>query len=170
MIRTYGNSGVNKETYIDNSAQVIGQVSIGKDSSVWPCAVIRADIEQIKIGSGTNIQDNVTIHASRDFPVNIGNNVSIGHNAVLHGCIIKDNCLIGMGSIIMNGVLIKNNCMIAAGAVVTEKKIIPENSLVVGVPGKIVRELTDEEIKGIKENSREYIKLMKNLNQHTQNQ
>lgn len=147
--------------YVDRSAIIYGKVKIGKNSSVWPHAVLRGDVNSITIGKNSNVQDNATIHVNKEHAVRIGNNVSIGHNAIVHGCQIKDNCLIGMGAIIMNGAVIGENSLIAAGALVTEGKLIPKNSLVKGFPGKVFRKLNEEEKKTIIENAREYVTLAK---------
>ncbi len=131
--------------FIAPSADVIGRVELGKDVSVWFGAVLRGDIEPITIGPGSNVQDNSVLHTDEGFPLTVGRNVVVGHSVILHGCAIGDNVLIGMGATIMNGVTIGDNCVIGAGALIPEGKQIPANSLVVGMPGKIIRTLTDEE-------------------------
>ena len=148
-------------TYIDSNAVIYGKVKLGKNSSIWPQAVVRGDLNSISIGKNSNVQDNVTIHVNKENPVKIGEGVSLGHNAIIHGCTVKDNCLIGMGAIILNGAVIGENCIIGAGALVTEGKIIPKNSLVLGIPAKVIRELTKKEKKGITENAQEYVNLAK---------
>ncbi|HJJ56031.1 MAG TPA: gamma carbonic anhydrase family protein [Methanocorpusculum sp.] len=152
-------------TFIAPTATVIGDVTIGTDSTVLFGAVIRADMASITIGNRTNIQDNAVIHESKTYPTKIGNNVSIGHGAIIHGCTIEDNCLIGMGSIILNGAVISNGSLIAAGALVSEHKIIPPNSLVMGIPGKVIRELTPDEIAQNINNADTYV----NVNRRYQN-
>lgn len=122
-------------------------------------AVLRADMDRIVIGEGSNIQDNVTVHTDFGIPMILGKNVSVGHNAVLHGCTVEDNCLIGMGAIVLNRAVIGEGSLIAAGTVVLEGTVIPPNSLVAGVPGKVRRELTDEEREGIIQNAANYVTL-----------
>lgn len=129
--------------YIDPSAQLIGDVHLGPQSSLWPNAVVRGDVNHIRIAARTNIQDNATLHGMRHLhPVIIGSGVSIGHNAVVHGCTIEDDVLIGIGAIILNGAHIGRNTIIAAGALIPEHTTIPPNSVVTGLPGKIRRTLT----------------------------
>jgi carbonic anhydrase/acetyltransferase-like protein (isoleucine patch superfamily) len=136
-------------------AKVIGDVKIAQNSSIWFNAVVRGDIGSIIIGSSSNVQDNCVIHS----PAEIGDYVSIGHAAVVHGCHIHDNCLIGMNSTILDGAKIGKNSIVGAGAVVTEGKEFPDGSLILGVPAKAVRELTPEEIKAIKDNALSYVEL-----------
>lgn len=152
---------IHSDTFIADNATIIGDVRIGKGSSIWYGAVLRGDIESITIGEFTNVQDNSVIHTETSTPTKIGNYTVIGHNAIVHGCTIGNNCLIGMGAIILNRAVIGDNCIIGAGALVSEGKTIPPNSLVLGVPGKVIREVTDEEIEGIKNNALRYNKLCK---------
>ncbi|MCQ6254222.1 gamma carbonic anhydrase family protein [Methanocaldococcus sp.] len=154
---------ISKTAKIAKTAVIVGDVTIGEYSSVWYNAVIRGDLEKIIIGNYSNIQDCCVIHCSKGFPVRIEDYVSIGHGAVVHGCIIEDNVLVGMNATILNGAKIGENCIIGANALVTQNKEIPPNSLVLGVPGRVVRTLTDEEIKSIKENALRYVELSKNL-------
>jgi carbonic anhydrase/acetyltransferase-like protein (isoleucine patch superfamily) len=140
-------------------AHTIGKVFIGANSSVWYNAVIRGDIETITIGNFSNIQDNCVLHSSHGFPLELGNYVSVGHAAVLHGCKVEDNCVIGMNSTVLNGSHIKKNSIVAAGSVVTEGKIFPEGSLIMGVPARAVREIKKEEFQKIKDNALRYSKL-----------
>lgn len=128
------------------TAVVVGDATLGEHVGIWYGAVVRADAERIEIGDRTNIQDGCALHADPGFPLVIGSGVSVGHNAVLHGCTIGDDVLIGMGSIVMNGAVVGDGSLIAAGAVVVEGAVIPPGSLVAGVPGKVRRELTDEQI------------------------
>lgn len=137
-----------ERVYVDPAAVVVGQVSIGDDSSVWPTAVIRGDVNVIAIGARTSVQDGCVLHVTHDGPYNpggyalsIGDDVTIGHRAILHGCTIGDNTLVGMGAIVMNGSTVGSNCVIGAGALIGEGKTIPDNSLVVGMPGKVIRTL-----------------------------
>ncbi len=146
------------EVFIEESAQVIGDVTMGDQSSVWFNAVVRGDVNYIKIGSRTNVQDNSVLHVSRDtFPLIVGDDVTIGHNVTLHGCVVEDACLIGMGSIILDGAVIGTESFIGAGALVKEGMVIPPRSLVVGLPAKVVRELTEEEIAGLYSSASHYI-------------
>lgn len=140
-------------------AHTIGKVSICKNSSIWHNAVIRGDIETISIGNFSNVQDNCVLHSSKGFPLKLGDYVSVGHAAVLHGCTVDDNCIIGMNSTVLNGSHIKKNSIVAAGSVVTEGKVFPEGSLIIGVPGRAVRELSKEEFEKIKDNAIRYSKL-----------
>ncbi len=144
---------------IYDGAKVIGDVTLESKVSIWYNAVVRGDIEPITIDENSNVQDNCVLHVSEDYPVKIGKNVSVGHNATVHGCTLEDNVLVGMGAIILNGAHIKKNCLIGAGALVTENKTFPENSLILGSPAKAVRELSEEEIESIKENADEYVSL-----------
>jgi len=135
---------IHETAYIAEGAQVIGDVILKADSSIWYNTVCRADINQIVIGERTNIQDNSVIHLENDQGVLVENDVTVGHNAIIHGCSIADGALIGMGAIIMNGAVIGKGAVIGAGAVVKEDMVIPDFSLVVGVPGKIVKTLSPE--------------------------
>lgn len=148
---------IDKTVFIADGARVLGDVEIGKNSSVWFNAVIRADLSDIKIGEGSNIQDNAVIHTSKDFGVRIGDNVTVGHGAIVHGCTVKNNVMIGMGAIVLNGAIVEENCIIGAGALVTQGKVIPAGSLVFGNPAKVVRSLTDQEIRSITDNAASYV-------------
>ena len=141
---------VGERVFLAEGACLVGDVSVGDDSSVFYNAVLRADLAEIKIGKRTNIQDNVCIHVSTGVGVNIGDEVTVGHGAVLHGCTIEDNVLVGMGAILMDGSHIKKNCIIGAGALVTHGKEVPEGSLVMGAPAHVVRTLTTDELKNVK--------------------
>lgn len=142
--------------FVAENASVIGSVKIGKGCSVWYGAVIRADSDSIVIGENTNIQDNCTVHTAFDYGVKIGNGVTVGHNAVVHGCTVGDNTLIGMNSTILNGAVIGNNSIVGAGALVTEHKQFPDNSLIIGIPAKAVATLDDEAVEKIRQNGIEY--------------
>ena len=144
------------ENWVAPNATIIGDVTLDKNSSVWFNATIRGDIENIHVGEGSNVQDGSVLHTDPGFPLKIGKNVTIGHLVMLHGCTIGDNSLIGIGAVILNNVKIGNNCIIGAKALITENKEIPDNSLVVGSPGKIIREVTPEEINLITENAKHY--------------
>lgn len=148
---------VDPSAYVFDNAVVIGKVMIGADSSVWPGCVLRGDVENILIGEGTNIQDGTIIHTNYGMPSIIGKGVVVGHRAVLHGCRIGDRCLIGMGAVVLDGAVVGDDCIIGAGALVTEKAVIPSGSLVLGVPGKVARQVNDEEKEKIAKNAREYI-------------
>lgn len=144
---------------IYDGAKIIGDVTLGKNVSVWYNAVIRADHEPVDIDDNSNVQDNCVLHVTEGYPVKIGKNVSIGHGAIIHGCTIEDDVLIGMGAIILNGAKISKNCLVGAGALITENKEFPEGSLIIGSPAKAVKQLTEEQLNSIKENADEYIKL-----------
>lgn len=152
---------IHKDAFVAESADVIGDVEIGEGTSIWYGAVLRGDIEDIKIGKFSNIQDNATVHTETGIPTRIGDYTVVGHNAIIHGCTVGSNSLIGMGSTILNRAVIGNNCIIGAGTVVTEGKEIPDNSMVLGIPGKVVRQVTDEEALGIKRNAMRYNELWK---------
>ena len=149
---------IDPSVFIAKGAVVIGDVTIEKNCSIWYNATIRCTEAPITIGEGSNVQDNAVIHVSCDCPVTIGSYVTIGHGAIIHGCTIEDNALIGMGAIILNGAKIGKNCIIAAGALVPQNKIIPDNSLVMGSPGKVIRQVTEDEIMKNRQNAEEYIK------------
>ena len=142
--------------YIAEGAKIVGDVTIGEDSSVWYNAVIRGDSNSIVIGENTNVQDNAVLHTSHSHALKIGDNVTIGHGAIVHGCTVGNNVLIGMGAIVLDGAVIENNCIIGAGALVTQNKVMPEGSLVLGNPAKVIRELTQEEMTSIQINAYEY--------------
>ncbi len=152
---------IHSSAFVAESADVIGDVVIGKNSSIWYGAVVRGDIENIEIGEYTNVQDNAVVHTETNIPTKIGDYCVIGHNAIIHGCTIGNNTLIGMGAIVLNRAVIGNNCIIGAGTIVTEGKTIPDNSMVIGIPGKIVRNVTEDEIISIKKNALRYSELYK---------
>ena len=142
---------VDPSAFIDSSAQVIGDVHIGAESSVWMNVVIRGDVNSIRIGARTNIQDLTLVHVMREtHPTVIGDNVTVGHSAVVHGCTIEDRCLIGIGAILLNGCRIGTGSIVAAGTLVPEGFVVPPGSMVMGLPGKIRRQLTPEENASIK--------------------
>jgi carbonic anhydrase/acetyltransferase-like protein (isoleucine patch superfamily) len=144
--------------YVAKEATVIGQVTLGEEASVWPAAVIRADNEPIVIGAGTSVQDGAILHVDVGTLLNIGKNVTIGHQAMLHGCTIGDDSMIGIQAIIMNKAVIGKNCIVGAGSVVPTGKIFPDRSLILGSPAKLLREVSDEEIEFILWNADDYIK------------
>lgn len=143
-------------SFVASGARLIGDVRLAEGASVWYNAVLRADSDAIRIGTGSNLQDNVSVHVDAGLPVEIGENVSVGHNAVVHGCRIGDGTLVGMGSVILSGAVIGSGCLIAGGAVVLEGAVIPDGSLVAGVPAKVRRELTEGERAGILRNAQVY--------------
>lgn len=147
---------IEESCYIFSAATIIGNVTLSENIIVYPGAVIRAEREFITIGNDTNIQENVTIHIETGYPVNIGSGVTIGHNAIVHGCTIKDNVLIGMGSIIQEGAVIGENSFIGAGALIRRGMIVPPGSMVYGFPARIVRPITEAEYLEIRESTEEY--------------
>lgn len=150
---------VHASAFIDDSAQVIGDVEIGEESSVWMTVVIRGDVNFIRIGARTNIQDGTIVHVQHDtHPTRIGNDVTVGHGAIVHGCTIHDRVLVGMGAIILNGATIGEDCIIAAGALVTEGATIPPRSLVMGSPGRVKRALADADVAMIQEFADNYVR------------
>lgn len=153
--------GKGKEVFIADTARVIGNITLGDEVSIWFGAVLRGDGDKISIGNRSNIQDNATIHVDPGFPVEIGEECIIGHGAVVHGAKISDNVLVGIHATVLNGAQIGSYSIIAAGALVTEGMIIPSNSLVVGVPGKVIRTIGAEQMEKIKKNSESYVKLSK---------
>tara|TARA_B110000444_G_scaffold241239_1_gene257420 strand:+ start:306 stop:818 length:513 start_codon:yes stop_codon:yes gene_type:complete len=144
--------------WVAPNASIIGDVTLENNSSIWFNATLRGDIENIHVGEGSNVQDGSVLHTDPGFPLKLGKNVTIGHLVMLHGCTIEENSLIGIGAVILNGAKIGKNCIIGANALVTENKVIPNNSLVVGSPGKIVRQVSNEEAKSITENAIHYQK------------
>ena len=154
---------IDESVFEAEGSRRVGDVVIGKESGVWYNAVIRGLPSQIKIGERTNVQDNVVIHGDPECPVEIGSNVTIGHSAIVHGCTIRDNSLIGMGAIILNKAVIGKNCIIGAGALVTQGCVIPDNSLAFGSPARVIRRLTDEEIEGNRISAQHYVDFAKRL-------
>ena len=164
MIRSYqGRTPVIPATcYVDQSAQVIGDVELGEHSSVWMNAVVRGDVHSIRIGAHSNVQDCAVLHGMRHlYPVIVGDWVTIGHNATVHGCVIEDTCLIGMGAIILNNARIGEGSIIAAGALIPEGTVVPPRSLVVGVPGKVRRDVTSDGREEILKYARNYLDYVK---------
>jgi carbonic anhydrase/acetyltransferase-like protein (isoleucine patch superfamily) len=150
---------IDPTAYVDISAQVIGDVHLGAESSVWMNVVIRGDVNHIRIGARTNIQDLTLVHVMRETnPTLIGDNVTIGHSAVVHGCTIEDRCLIGMGAILLNGCRIGTGSIVAAGALVPEGMAVPPGSMVMGMPGRVKRSLTSEEDASIKWYADNYVR------------
>ena len=143
--------------FVADSAQVIGQVSLGAEASVWFGCVVRGDTELISIGAGSNIQDASVLHADYGFPLQVGERVTVGHQVMLHGCCIGDETLIGIGAVVLNGARIGKHCLVGAGALVTEGKEFPDGSLILGSPAKVVRTLTPEQIEGLRASAQHYI-------------
>ena len=143
--------------WVADSAQVIGNVELGEDASVWFGAVLRGDGEPIRIGPGVNIQDGTVVHADPGFPVTLARNVSVGHQVMLHGCTVGENSLIGIQAVVLNGAKIGRNCLVGAGALVTEGKEFPDGSLIIGSPAKVARMLTPEQIAGLQRVAEHYV-------------
>jgi carbonic anhydrase/acetyltransferase-like protein (isoleucine patch superfamily) len=150
---------VDKTVYEATGSAIIGDVTIGAESSIWFNAVVRGDEASVNIGRRTSIQDNAVVHTDIDCPVIIGDDVSVGHGAIVHGCTIGDNTIVGMGSIVLNGAHVGSNCIIGAGALVTQGTVIPDGSVAFGSPAKIARAITAEEISANKENASLYVGL-----------
>ena len=131
--------------WVAPGAVVAGRVTIGTGTGVWYTTVVRADMESVTVGEGTSVQDGTVVHADPGFPCSIGDNVTVGHRAVVHGCTVEDDCLIGMGAVVMNGATVGRGSVVAAGAVISQGVTVPPGSLVAGVPGKVRREVTDDE-------------------------
>ena len=144
--------------FIADSAQVIGQVRLGANASVWFGSVIRGDNEPIEIGEGSSVQDNCTLHTDPGFPLVVGANCSVGHNAILHGCTIGEGSLIGMGAIVMNGAKLGRGCVVGAGSIIPEGKEFPDRSLIVGAPGRVIRTLTEEQVTALTRGAPRYVK------------
>lgn len=153
------NPSIPESVFVAPTASIIGQARFGENASAFYGVSVRADTEAISIGEGTNLQDNVVVHADPGFPASIGNRVSVGHSAVVHGCTIEDDCLIGMSATIMNGATIGAGTLVAAGAVVLEGTRVPPGSLVAGVPAKVRRELSEDELQGVRDNASRYREL-----------
>ena len=143
--------------YLFPGCVVTGDVSLGKEASVWYNAVVRGDMASITIGQRSNIQDNAVVHVDNNFPTVIGNGVTVGHGAIVHGCTIEDDCIIGMGAVILNGAKIGKNCIIGAGTLVPEGKEIPEGSVAFGNPVRVYRPVTQDDVTHIQENAAEYV-------------
>ncbi len=158
------NADIGENTWVAPGACLVGKVSVGPDCGIWYNAVIRGDEDQVVIGQGTNVQDQVVIHADHGYPCRVGNDVTIGHAAIIHGCTIGDNVLVGMGSIVMNGAVIGRDSIIGAGSLVTGGTVIPEGMLAFGRPAKLVRPLTEEEKEANKKSAGDYIDL-KNIHE-----
>ncbi len=163
MISNYKDTtpSIGKDTYVAPSADIIGKVTIGSESSVWPNVSIRGDIDSITIGDKTSIQENSTLHISEGLPLTLGNQVTVGHGVILHSCTVGDNTIVGMGAIILDGAVIGENSLVGAGSLVTPGKVFPANSLIMGSPAKVIRERTPEEATQNKEHAEGYVNLAK---------
>lgn len=143
--------------WVADNAQVMGDVALGEGASVWFGATVRGDTETITIGEGSNVQDGSVLHADHGFPLTIGARVTVGHQVMLHGCTIGDESLIGIGAVVLNGARIGRHCLVGAGSLVTEGKVFPDGSMILGRPAKVVRELTPEQIEGLRMSAAHYI-------------
>lgn len=161
MIHAIGDvePAIAKSAFVAWNAEVVGDVVLGEDASVWFSTTVRADIAHIRIGAGSNLQDGTVVHVNTNMPCLVGDNVTVGHRVVLHGCVIGDACLIGMGAILLNGSEIGAGSIVGAGALVTQGKHFPPRSLLVGSPARLIREVTDEEYAHNLGNAREYVQL-----------
>ena len=157
---------VGKDVYIAPGAHIIGSVELADQVSVWFNAVLRGDTDWLRIGRGSNIQDNAVLHTDQGIELVIGENVTVGHQVMLHSCEIGDNSLVGIGAIILNGAKIGKNCVIGAGTLIPERKVIPDNSLVIGTPGKIVRTVPEDMLEKLKAGSGHYIHNAQHFSQH----
>ncbi|WP_137895942.1 gamma carbonic anhydrase family protein [Ramlibacter sp. 2FC] len=147
---------VAETAWVADSAQVMGKVTLGEGSSVWFGAVLRGDSDSLTVGRGSNVQDGSVLHADAGEPLTVGENVTVGHKVMLHGCTIGDESLIGIGAVVLNGARIGKNCLVGAGALVTEGKEFPDGSMIIGSPAKAVRQLTPEQIEGLRRSARHY--------------
>jgi len=152
---------VSEESFVAENATVIGEVTIGKNSSIWYNVVLRGDIDSISIGNNTNVQDGSIVHCDVGVPTIIGNNITIGHNVVLHACKIGDGSLIGIGAIVLNGAEVGEGTIIGAGAIVTPRTKIPPFTMALGIPARVVRNLTKDEVENLKKHAQDYVELMK---------
>jgi carbonic anhydrase/acetyltransferase-like protein (isoleucine patch superfamily) len=161
LIVPFGEStpSIDPTAWVAPNATLVGAVTLGARASVFYGAVLRADTDAISIGEGSNVQDNVTMHTDSGLVLSVGSGVSVGHGAVLHGCTVENDCLIGMGATVLNRAVIGAGSLVAAGAVVLENAVVPPGSLVAGVPARVVRSLSDDERAGLVENARHYLEL-----------
>ena len=148
---------ISEKAFVAKNATVIGDVTVEEDANSWFGAAIRGDMDSIYIGKGSNVQDNAVVHVDKGFPVKIGENVTIGHGAIVHGCTVGNNVLVGMGAIILNGAKIGDNCIIGAGAMVTQNQEIPATSRLMGCPAKVVREVDEQGAESTRQNALRYI-------------
>jgi carbonic anhydrase/acetyltransferase-like protein (isoleucine patch superfamily) len=148
---------IHESAYVAESATIIGKVVLARDASIWWQAVLRADNEPTEIGEGSNVQDGAVLHNDPGFPLVVGSGVTIGHQAMLHGCTVGDGSLIGIQAIVLNGAVIGRQCLVGAGAVVTEGKVFPDKSLIIGAPAKVIRQLADADLAKMAEAARGYV-------------
>jgi carbonic anhydrase/acetyltransferase-like protein (isoleucine patch superfamily) len=148
---------IDETAFVAETATVIGKAVLAKNSSVWYGAVIRGDNEMISVGENSNVQEGAVLHTDPGFPLTIEENVTIGHQAMLHGCTVQAGALIGIQAVVLNGAVIGRNCLVGAGAIVTENKTFPDNSLILGAPAKVVRTLSDDDVARLKRNSATYV-------------
>jgi len=160
MIRNFENKkpSIHETSFVAENATIIGDIRLAEDSSIWYGCVLRGDINYIQVGARSNIQDLTAVHVDSNLPVKIGEDVTIGHSAVLHGCVIEDRCLIGMGAVILDGAVIGTGAVVGAGSVVPPGKKIKPHTLVAGVPAQKLRELTDEDYENLKHHAEAYVK------------
>ncbi len=150
---------IDSSVFVASGAKIIGEVSIGADASIWYNTVVRGDVNYIKIGDQSNIQDNSMLHVTNGkYPLNIGKGVTVGHNVTLHGCTLNDYCFIGMGAVVLDGAVLESYSMVAAGAVVRQNFVVPSGKLVAGVPAKIIRDLTEDEMADFPKSAERYMK------------
>ncbi|MCA8863725.1 gamma carbonic anhydrase family protein [Vreelandella sp. F11] len=148
---------IHDDVYIAETADVIGQVTLKSRASVWYQAVLRGDSDHLEVGEESNIQDGAVLHADPGFPLKVGKGVTVGHQAMLHGCTVGDGCLIGIQAVVLNGAVIGENSLVGAGAFIKEGAVFPPNSLIVGSPARVVRELSEEAVAGMKKNAQGYV-------------
>ncbi len=148
---------IDDSAWVADSAEVIGQVKLGKNASIWFGVVLRGDSDLITVGEGSNIQDASVLHADAGVPLTVGCNVTVGHQVMLHGCTIGDESLIGIGAVVLNGAKIGKNCLVGAGSLVTEGKEFPDGSMILGSPAKVVKQLSPEQIEGLRASARHYV-------------
>ncbi|MDD7280554.1 gamma carbonic anhydrase family protein [Floccifex sp.] len=163
MIKEFNGKKPKIEGYVLEPSVLIGDVEVQKEASIWYGAVLRADEDKIVVGQNSNVQDNAIIHCDPGFPVKIGNGVTIGHGAIIHGCTIMDNTVIGMNATLLNGCKIGKNCIIGANALIHEGMIVEDNSIVVGVPGKVIKKVSDSQVEANKMNAINYVDKAKKL-------
>ena len=158
-IYSYGEHAprIHDSAYVADTATIIGRVTLGRDSSVWSQTVLRGDNEPIEIGEGSNVQEGAVLHNDPGYPLVVGAGVTVGHQAMLHGCTIGDGSLIGIQAVVLNGAVIGRHCLVAAGAIVTEGKVFPDRSLILGAPAKAVRQLTEADLTGLIEAAQDYV-------------
>jgi carbonic anhydrase/acetyltransferase-like protein (isoleucine patch superfamily) len=152
--------------YVAREATLIGMVGVGERASVWAGVVARGDNEQIGIGTDSNVQEGAVLHADPGFPLTIGERVTVGHQAMLHGCTIGDGSLVGIQAVVMNGAVVGRHCLVAAGAIVTERKSFPDRSLILGAPAKLARALSDEEVAGLEAAAASYVERAAHFREH----